>query len=373
MATSTFYTTNSDGYMRKDHAVYATAHDSATSDGTLYNNTNSMLLGQWWHPTTSKYYIYRSFVYFDTSTIADDATIISATLTFYVSSKDTTDTDFNIVIRNGMPDYPEDPFVTGDFLYSHYSGDGGSINTTNCSESQYATITLSATGLGWINKTGTTKFALIGSRDIDSLIPVGEEYIYLGAKSATGGAPSRLIVTYNVEAYPTVTTQAATNIKDVNVKGNGNLTAGGVATEYGFEYGLTETPTWKISSTNNIGEGAFSLNINGLEPSTTYYYRAYATNSIGTACGAWVSFTTKASTSYGMYEDDNTATICFYVRKVGGKWSTKYGPYTTDQTDIEITNIMTEGSGKYQIKFESDVLTGISAGVMCKIDVKART
>ncbi|GAF72785.1 unnamed protein product, partial [marine sediment metagenome] len=76
--------------------------------------------------------------------------------------------------------------------------------------------------------------------------------------------------------------------------------------------------------------------------------------------------------SYGLYEEDNTATICFYVRKVGGKWSIKHGPYTTDQSDIEITKILTEGKGKYQIKFESDVLTGISASVMCKVDIKAR-
>lgn len=77
--------------------------------------------------------------------------------------------------------------------------------------------------------------------------------------------------------------------------------------------------------------------------------------------------------TYGIYEEDNTATICFYVRKVGGKWSIKHGPYTTDQADIEITKILVEGKGKYQIKFESDVLTGISAGVMCKVDIKARS
>lgn len=375
MAQSTFYTSTSDGYLTQNNVTYATAHGAATSDGTLHNNLSTLRIGQLFH-TDSKYYLYRAFVFFDTSTLADDATIISATLTLFTNSKANVDTDFNIVTRDGTPDHPEDPFVTGDYLHSHYSSDGGSINTVNIGATLHDAniIDLNATGLGWISKTGTTKFALISSRDIDSDIPDGKEEIYFGARTLAGGTShvAKLIVTYDVESYPTVTTQAATNIESVSVKGNGNLTDGGVATEYGFEYGLTETPTWKISSTKNIGEGAFSLNINGLEPSTTYYYRAYATNSKGTAYGGWVSFTTKALPSYGMYEEDNVATICFYVRKVGGKWSIKHGPYTTDQADIEITKILTEGKGKYQIKFESDVLTGISAGVMCKVDIKAR-
>ncbi len=40
------------------------------------------------------------------------------------------------------------------------------------------------------------------------------------------------------------------------------------------------------------GPGIFSTNITGLTPNTIYYIRAYATNSIGTAFGEEVSFTT---------------------------------------------------------------------------------
>ena len=118
-----------------------------------------------------------------------------------------------------------------------------------------------------------------------------------------------LFVTYDLETYPTVTSQAATNIQNVSVKGNGTLTDGGAATEYGFQYGLTETPTWEVSRTENIEESAFSLNINGLEPSTTYYYRAYATNSKGTAVGGWVSFTTGNLSSYDVYSEANLSLI----------------------------------------------------------------
>lgn len=200
-----------------------------------------------------------------------------------------------------------------------------------------------------------------------------------GADDYEFGSPGDAIISLGATGFtpttPTVTTQAATGIKGVYCTGNGNITNVGYAniTERGFEYGLAEEAQFCVRQTGtDLGGGAFAITITGLSPSTTYYYRAYATNSEGEGYGDWVSFITTASPAYGIYEEDNTATICFYVRKVGGKWSKKHGPYTTDQSDIEITKILVEGKGKYQIKFESDVLTGISAGVMCKIDIKAR-
>ena len=54
------------------------------------------------------------------------------------------------------------------------------------------------------------------------------------------------------------------------------------------------------------------------------------------------------------------------------RWGQKHGPYTTDQADIEITKLLVRGSGKKKIKFESDVLTGISASVLVQLDLRAR-
>ena len=144
---------------------------------------------------------------------------------------------------------------------------------------------------------------------------------------------------------PTVTTQAAAGIKNVYITGNGNITNEGYANiiERGFEYGLAEEAQFSVKQTGtDLGGGAYTLTVDGLDPETTYYYRAYATNSEGVGYGSWVSFTTVASPDYGMYEQDNTATLCFYVRRFGGKWSKKYGPYTTDKSDIVITDILTE-------------------------------
>ena len=46
--------------------------------------------------------------------------------------------------------------------------------------------------------------------------------------------------------------------------------------------------------TAGSGAGTFTASINGLETSTTYYVRTFATNSEGTSIGNVVSFTTSA-------------------------------------------------------------------------------
>jgi len=369
--TNTYDTSASDGYLQNTDANYTTGHDAAVADG-VYKTSNFILIGQ--NRSEDNRDIMRSFLYFDTSGIPDDATILSAKIRLKTYS-DKSDTDFNIVIRrNEAGTYPSDPLVTSDFDYTFYVSDGGSINSADLAAVDSLNyIHLNDTGLTWINKTGVTKLALISSRDINVNDPSGKEYIGFYAQEATGASIPQLSVTYAVEEYPTVTTQAATVIKDIMCVGNGTLTDGLLATEYGFEYGLTETPTWKIIRNSTISESSFALNISGLTPSTTYYYRAYATNSYGTAYGGWVSFTTSASPSYGIHEESNTATICFYISEDDGMtWGQKHGPYTTDQADIEITKLLVRGSGKKKIKFTSDVLTGISASIMCKLDLKAR-
>jgi hypothetical protein len=94
-------------------------------------------------------------------------------------------------------------------------------------------------------------------------------------------------------------TTAATSITANTATSGGSITSDGGATvtERGICYGTVANPT--IVNTRVIdpgtGPGTFISNLTGLIGYTTYYVRAYATNSIGTAYGTQISFTTLRS------------------------------------------------------------------------------
>jgi len=73
----------------------------------------------------------------------------------------------------------------------------------------------------------------------------------------------------------------------------GNVTSDGNATvtERGVVYATTQNPTTTNNKiVNTSGVGSFSSIVTGLSSGTTYYVRAYATNSVGTAYGTQVTF-----------------------------------------------------------------------------------
>lgn len=75
----------------------------------------------------------------------------------------------------------------------------------------------------------------------------------------------------------------------------GNITSGGVATvtTRGLCWATRRNPTVSDSITiEGTGSGSFTSTITGLSTGTTYYIRAYATNSEGTSYGNEISFTT---------------------------------------------------------------------------------
>jgi hypothetical protein len=104
----------------------------------------------------------------------------------------------------------------------------------------------------------------------------------------TGSAP----------VVPTVTTTSpATSISSSGATLAGNVSADGGAsvTEKGICYSTSTNPTTASSKvTSGTGTGAISSNLTGLASSTLYHCRAYAINSVGTAYGAEVDFTTSA-------------------------------------------------------------------------------
>jgi len=112
-----------------------------------------------------------------------------------------------------------------------------------------------------------------------------------------GGATSVNVATTGsgIACVSTVTTSTVLNITSSGATLSGEVsTDGGAAvTELGFVYGTSTNPTTANTKVQDgTGTGAFSEAITGLTAGTTYYVRAYAINTVGTAYGNEVSFTT---------------------------------------------------------------------------------
>jgi len=93
-------------------------------------------------------------------------------------------------------------------------------------------------------------------------------------------------------AITEISAESATSGGDITADGGSDITARGVCWSTSNTPSITDSKT-----TDGIGVGNFTSSITGLLPNTTYYLRAYATNSIGTSYGEEINFTT-GSTIY---------------------------------------------------------------------------
>jgi len=98
---------------------------------------------------------------------------------------------------------------------------------------------------------------------------------------------------------PVLTTTEVTETTQTTAKSGGNITddGGATVTARGVCWSTSQNPTISDSKTEDgTGAGSFTSSISGLTPNTTYYVRAYATNSQGTGYGSQVSFETAGTT-----------------------------------------------------------------------------
>lgn len=92
-------------------------------------------------------------------------------------------------------------------------------------------------------------------------------------------------------------------------------------TAYGIEYstvsGFANGSGTKVAATN-LAAGIYSSAVAGLAPSTTYYYKAYATNGAGTSYDVQRSFTTLACVAPTVETDTVHITTSYYDAQAGG-------------------------------------------------------
>ncbi len=294
----TVYTSASDGYAYgRSNVSFQVAHDL---DGyQIWHEQTGIIVGLSRDSLT--WYIRRGFLFFDTSALPDGAVISAAILSINVYQHAVTGGDFDIIIQNGQPTYPHDPLEWGDYLYSYYSGDGGSINSSTLVNGAYNDITLNSDGRNWINKTGTTKICLRTSNDInqnDISISTASNFSFHTVEYGSAYR-AKLVITYHV-VPPTTTSQAITDINEITATGNGNITSiGGAApTKRGVCWDTSPNPNVNDSKSEEIGSfgtGAFTRPMTGLIRGQIYYVKAYSYNIGGYGYGDEVNFYTYPS------------------------------------------------------------------------------
>ena len=131
---------------------------------------------------------------------------------------------------------------------------------------------------------------------VTGLLPGTTYYIRAYATNSTGTSYGAELSLTTVDV-PELTTNALSGLIATMANGGGNISSDGGAniTARGVCWGLTNNPTIAGSkTTDGTGIGNFTSKIRDLVTGSTYFLRAYATNSVGTAYGNTIIFATPA-------------------------------------------------------------------------------
>ncbi|MBR3915294.1 MAG: carboxypeptidase regulatory-like domain-containing protein, partial [Bacteroidales bacterium] len=271
--------------------------------------------------------------------ICNDETIYGGEITF--TTEQIPDPESPIVTTADVTDITQTTAVSG----GNVTDDGGASVTARgvCwSTSQNPTISDNHTSDG----NGTGSF----TSNLTNLTANTTYYVRAYATNENGtsyGEQKSFTTLQNIE-LPTVTTADVTDITQNTAVSGGNVTddGGAAVTARGVCWSKDPNPTIDNSFiSNGNGTGSFTIEISGLTSATTYYVRAYATNSEGTSYGEQKTFTTlqyiqlptvtttivtnvtsTTATSGGNVTDDGGAT----VTARGVCWSTSPDPTIDD-------------------------------------------
>jgi|WetSurMetagenome_2_1015567.scaffolds.fasta_scaffold00649_3 uncharacterized protein (TIGR02145 family) len=205
--------------------------------------------------------------------------------TFFVSCKK--DLVLPVLTTNAVTSITINSGVSGGAITSN---GGADITARGVCWSTSRTPTIS--GSHSSDGTGTSSFV----SNITGLTPNTTYYVRAYATNSVGTAYGDevsftttpiVVATLSTTAVTAITITTAVSGGDITVDGGGAVTARGVC------WGTTAAPTISNDKTSDgTGSGVFTSNLTGLLPATTYYVRAYATNSAGTAYGNEITFTT---------------------------------------------------------------------------------
>jgi len=167
--------------------------------------------------------------------------------------------------------------------------DGYSYATT-ANGTYTATLSLSQTG-GSYSQQIFVRFTPTAVQTYNGNIAVAGGGVTTAVTVAASGSGINTAPSVNTGTSSGITSNAATLAGSITATGCGTVSAYGI--EYSTTNGFTNGTGTRVAS-SNLASGNYSSTLSGLTAATTYYYKAYATNSGGTSYGNQQSFTTSA-------------------------------------------------------------------------------
>jgi hypothetical protein len=160
--------------------------------------------------------------------------------------------------------------------------------------------------------TGTGSF----TSSISGLAPTTTYYVKAYATNALGTSygAELTFTTQGPQNLASITTNAIIGITSFGALAGGQITSDGgtTVTVRGVCWSTSPSPTISLSTKTSDGQGtgSFASLVSGLNPNTTYYLRAYATNSAGTSYGNERSFTTLSCDFLSQISGGNQTLTC---------------------------------------------------------------
>jgi len=250
------------------------------------------------------------------------------------------------------------------------SSDGGASVTVRgvCWSSTTSTPTIANSRT--LDGTGTGTFSSSLTGLISSTTYYYRAYATNSAGTSYGNTQSFITVAITApiisltNSVSTITQTAAISGGTILGDGGSSVTTRGICWS-----SITSAPTTTLSTktTDGTGVGSFSSSLSGLTASTTYYVRAYATNSIGTVYAPYKSFTTTSlttpilsATTSATNITTNSATSGGNITSDGGATITARGVCWSSSTPAPTISLSTKtlngtGSGTF-----SSSITGLT-------------
>jgi hypothetical protein len=216
--------------------------------------------------------------------------------------------------------------------------------------------------------TGSTPF----TSSLTGLTPNTTYYARAYAINLVGTAYGNQVSFLTQKAAPSITTSAVSVNTFNSFTAGGNISSdnGSPVTVRGIVWSRFQNPTIDLitKTKDSFGVGSFISKATSLEPATQYYFKAYATNSLGTSYGTEVPIVTAANipslTTKAIYNVANTSISSGgnIINDGGGAITAKGVVWsTTASPTVTLTTKTNDGTGN--ASYNSTGISGLTPGV----------